>query len=68
MQKFTIHVKDETKVDALISLLKELNFVDVVRDKDIRPRLSQKGNMRALFGIWKNRDITIVDIRKKAWR
>lgn len=68
MQKFTIHVKDETKVDALISLLRELNFVDVVRDKDIRSRSSQKGNLRALFGIWENHDITIADIRKKAWR
>ena len=68
MQKFTIHVKDETKVDALISLLKELNFVEIVTQKAMRSRISQKGNLRELFGIWENHDITIADIRKKAWR
>ena len=68
MQRLIIHVKDDAKVSALITLLNEINFIEVEREEKGGSGLSRKGDLRKLFGIWKNRDISLADIRRKAWR
>ena len=68
MQRLIIHVKGDAKINALITLLNEINFIEVEREEKGDPGLSKKGNLRKLFGIWENRDISLADIRKKAWR
>ena len=68
MQRIVIHVKDDTKINALVSFLNEINFIDVEREKKENSTASRKGDLRKLFGIWRTRDITLADIRKKAWR
>jgi len=68
MQRLIIHIKDDKKINALITLLKEINFIEVERDNKRASGLSKKGDLRKLFGLWENRDISIADIRKKAWR
>ena len=68
MQRLVIHVKDDAKINALITLLNEINFIEVEREGKREPGLSEKGDFRKLFGIWENRDISLADIRKKAWR
>ena len=68
MQKIVIHVKDDTKINALVSFLNEINFIDVEREKKEVSTISRKGDLRKLFGIWGDRDIKLADIRKKAWR
>jgi len=68
MQRIVIHVKDDTKINALVSFLNEINFIDVEsEEKELSP-VSRKGDLRKLFGIWENRDTTLADIRQKAWR
>jgi hypothetical protein len=70
MQKIVINVKDDKKINALISFLNEINFIDVEVENKKKNRItsSTKGDLRKLFGIWKSRDISLADIRKKAWR
>ena len=63
MQRLIIHVKDDTKLHALMSVLKEINFIEVEREAKGNSGLSKHGDLRKLFGIWENRDITLTDIR-----
>jgi hypothetical protein len=68
MQRLIIHIKDDAKLNALITLLKEISFIEVVREEKEASGLARKGDLRKLFGIWENRDISLADIRQKAWR
>jgi hypothetical protein len=68
MQRLIIHIKDDAKLNALITLLKEISFIEVEREEKGASRLARKGDLRKLFGIWENRDISLADIRQKAWR
>jgi hypothetical protein len=68
MQKLIIHIKDDAKLNALINFLNEINFIEVEREEKAPSGLSRKGDLRKLFGIWENRDISLSDIRQKAWR
>ena len=68
MQRIVIHVKDDKKINSLISFLNEINFIDVEGEKKVKSVASRKGDLRKLFGIWRDRDISLEDIRKKAWR
>ena len=70
MTRLQIVIKDADKVDILINLLKELPFVEIEKsDTDSSAPLSAicKGNLEDLFGIWEDRDISLKDIREKAW-
>lgn len=68
MQKLIIHVKDDAKLNTLLNFLNEISFIEVEREEESPSKLSKRGDLRKLFGIWENRDISISDIRRKAWR
>jgi hypothetical protein len=68
MQRLVIRVKDDAKLNALMSVLNEISFIEVEREEKVASRLSKHGDLRKLFGIWENRDISLADIRQKAWR
>ena len=53
-----------------MNLLRELPFVEIESDAEkISGRVVRKGSgsLADLFGIWEQRNITLKDIRKKAW-
>ena len=68
MQRVVIHVKDDTKMNALMSVLNEISFIEIEQEKKKTLGRSKQADLRKLFGIWKDRDISLSDIRKKAWR
>jgi hypothetical protein len=68
MQRIVINVKDDKKINALISFLNEIDFIDVEKEKQRKSISSRKGDFRKLFGIWRSREISLADVRKKAWR
>jgi hypothetical protein len=68
MQRLVIHVKDDAKLNALMSVLNEINFIEVEREEKGDSGLTGHGDLRKLFGIWEKRDISLADIRQKAWR
>jgi hypothetical protein len=68
MQRLVIHIKDDAKVNALMSVLNGINFIEVEREEKVASGLSGHGDLRKLFGIWEKRDISLAHIRQKAWR
>jgi hypothetical protein len=64
MGKIIIDVKDKSKEYLLLDFLKELPFIEIKESS-----LDKKGYLefRKLYGIWKDRDISKNDLRKKAW-
>ncbi|MGD8213455.1 MAG: hypothetical protein PVF32_26550 [Desulfobacterales bacterium] len=70
MTRLHIKIKDNEKANILLNLLKELPFVEIEESVDEKTEKSgkgDKGNVADLFGLWENRNITLRDIRKKAW-
>ena len=69
MTRLHIKIKDADKAIIVVNLLKELPFVEIEENKDTQSMasLKGKGSLSDLFGIWEKRDITLSDIRKKAW-
>ena len=70
MTRLHIKIKDNEKANIVLNLLKELPFVEIEESVDEKTEKSgkgDKGNVADLFGLWENRNITLRDIRKKAW-
>ena len=70
MTRLHIKIKDNEKANIVLNLLKELPFVEIEESVDEKTEKSGKGdegNVADLFGLWENRNITLRDIRKKAW-
>jgi hypothetical protein len=70
MNRLHINIKDDDKASIVLNLLRELPFVDIEGGvKRVSERVVRKGSasLADLFGIWENRNISLKDIRKKAW-
>ncbi|RJP46184.1 MAG: hypothetical protein C4548_03410 [Desulfobacteraceae bacterium] len=74
MTRLNIRIKDSKKAVIVLNLLKELPFVEIeggVIDKKEDPASDsdrkKAGSIEDLFGLWKNKDISLLKIRKKAW-
>lgn len=67
MQRVKINIKDEKKGKSLIEFLKKLDFIEIDVEK-IQTKPKDFSNLQKIAGIWKNKDIDIKKIRKKAWR
>jgi len=70
MTRLQINIKDSSKAIIVINLLKELPFVEIEEgkiDKSFKPHRKGKQSLESLFGLWENKEISLIDIRKKAW-
>jgi hypothetical protein len=70
MSRLRINIKDDDKAIIVLNLLRELPFVEIEGDtkKAVgRTAKKGKGSLADLFGLWEHRDITLNEIRKKAW-
>ena len=70
MTRLHINIKNSDKAIIVINLLKELPFVEIEEsntDKRAKPVRRRKESLDALFGLWENREISLIDIREKAW-
>jgi hypothetical protein len=70
MATLNIKIKDNEKADIVLQLLRELPFVEI--DGDIKKQAGKssgkrKGKLEDLFGIWENRNISLSNLREKAW-
>ena len=69
MSVVVLNIKNELKGKFLLDFLKQIEFVEIEEEQsNIEDKSSDKESFRDLFGIWKNRDITIETIRQKAWK
>jgi hypothetical protein len=73
MTQLHIKIKDNKKAAIVLNFLRELPFVNVVEIEDMVEKTAKKtthkgkGSLADLFGLWENRNITLNDIRNKAW-
>jgi len=64
--KIVISISDKNKAKILINMLKDIPYIDNIKveaDKNKR----KKPDFKSVFELWKDRDISLNDIRKKAW-
>ncbi|WP_297453533.1 hypothetical protein [Persephonella sp.] len=64
--KIVIDVSNEEKAKHLINMLKDIPYVKNIKIESEKKK--RKPDFEAVFGIWKDRDITLKGIREKAWR
>jgi len=70
MNRLHINIKDDDKASIVLNLLRELPFVEIEGDAEkVAGTVVRKGSgsLADLFGLWEHRNITLKDIRKKAW-
>ena len=67
MGKILINVKDKSKAHIVVDLLKELSFIEF-KELGRANKIVKASNFRELYGIWKGREVTLDDLRQKAWQ
>jgi len=65
MQKITLTIKDEKKINFLIELLKQFDFIEI---NITEHKQDENYNFFASAGMWKNREIDAEQLRRKAWQ
>ncbi len=64
----TLKVKDKAKFNRLLSLINDLDYVEVVKKDQAKKEKATAGDdFFALAGMWKNRNITQSELRSRAW-
>jgi len=66
MQTLRITVNDNRTKQLLLSILDTMDGVQVKETRQVEHR-SAANALLQLSGIWKDRSISIIDIRKRAW-
>lgn len=66
MEEIIVRLKDDSKKNFLITLLNQFSFIDI-SVKNLKETKSSNNSIKDLFGIWKNKEINLKDVRKKAW-
>ena len=67
MQRIVLNLKDDSKLEFLQALIKNLSFVDIVKSSSSNPK-DQKQDIFQSAGIWKNRAVESEYLRKQAWK
>lgn len=65
--KIIIDISDKNKAKNLINMLKDIPYIDNIKVESINKKKRKKPDFKSVFQIWKDRDISLNDIRKKAW-
>ncbi len=61
--KVILKIENSHRGRALLEFLKQLPFVEI----EEKNKKKSKSNLDDIFGIWKNRNITLEEIRQRAW-
>ena len=70
MQEYLITVHDKSKSKPVLDLLRTLDYIEI---KERKPKTNGKRKktstgLQRLAGIWKDHDITLDEIRERAWK
>lgn len=65
MSKLIIDIRDKSKEKTFVDFLKSIPFISVQENTKIGK--TGKNEFRKLFGIWRHRDISLENIRDRAW-
>lgn len=67
MERLQITVSDEQTKNLVIRLLHSIDGVKISEKRHVHIA-DPAASLKSLSGIWKNRDISLQDIRNKAWK
>ncbi len=67
MEQVVIRIKNKSSKELFLNFIKHLDFISVVDSNKIEKNHDKKVNFSELCGIWKDRNISIEEIREKAW-
>ena len=67
MGKVLINIKDKSKENIVLNLLRELSFIEF-KELEKANKTRKTSDFRKLFGIWKGREIELDALRQKAWQ
>ena len=67
MDKILINIKDKSKAHIVVDLLKELSFIEF-REIGKANKIEKVSDFRELYGIWKDREVTLDNLRQKSWQ
>jgi hypothetical protein len=65
----TLNIKNESKKDSFLNFLATLDYIEIKSQQNIKKKSSEKKDkFKDFAGLWQDRDITLKDIREKAWK
>ena len=65
----TLNIKNESKKDSFLNFLATLDYIEIKTQQNIKKNnLEKKDKFKDFAGLWEDRDITLKDIRGKAWK
>ena len=65
----TLNIKNESKKDSFLNFLATLDYIEIKSEQNIKKNNSEnKDKFKDFAGLWQDRDITLKDIREKAWK
>jgi len=68
MTSIKITIKEDDKAQDLIRFLSDIDYLDIQVEKDTEAEDTKSVEALGLIcGMWRDRDITLDSIRKKAW-
>lgn len=67
MTTMTIELKDDKKKSFIRDLLAKYDFIEILEEEKKNYLKSRSSNLLSLAGLWKDYDIDITELRKKAW-
>lgn len=65
MQKITLNIKDDKKINFLMELLRQFDFIEIQNSTQYQ---NDNYNFFASAGLWKDRDIDGEELRRQAWQ
>lgn len=65
MTQILLNVSDDSKLKDLEKILAELDYVSIEKNTKKQPK--KKASFLDAAGVWKNRSVSVDEIRKKAW-
>ena len=67
MGTITVKIKNRKKLQHFLDLINDLDYVEVLPEKSNHKKLKE-ADLFSIVGMWEGRDISLQDIRDKAWR
>lgn len=67
MHKLVVKIDNSKNYQMFLNMLKHIDFVEIEEQEELTENVTD-ASLKNLFGIWAKRDISIENIREKAWK
>ena len=65
----TLDIKNRSMMKDFLNYISTLEYIDIKTDiSTVEGKISEKDRFKEFAGMWKNRDISVRNLRKKAWK